>query len=210
MAQQRLNHTPKGKMLVFTDHIAYEIKMLRMTYRLLGLPAFSAWVGNALIESFSIHARALLEFFEEATPESEEQVCACHFTDGGYSPFVNGKLDPRLRGKLHAQIAHLSYQRTADDKDKLNAEDRKVLLQFLNREIEHFSTHLRSPYKEQWSPDLRVEIIATPTLQAQDSTSSMVTLDTCQFTLTPDTAVSSVTSPAAPPGLRAADGRRPE
>jgi hypothetical protein len=73
-------------MLVFRDHILYEVKMLQMTYRLLQEPWYSGWIGNALIESFCIHARALIEFFDCNTSESDEQVCATHFTDGSYSP----------------------------------------------------------------------------------------------------------------------------
>jgi hypothetical protein len=155
---QRLNHTREGKMLAFTDHIAYEIRMLHFTYQFLRLDAlafFNPIMANALIESFCIHARNLLEFFEETTSESDEQICSCHFTEGDYKAFVDGELDGTLRGKLHAQVAHLSYNRTKDDKDKIQPADRDVLVQFLSKEVGHFFRHLKSPYKESVPADLR-------------------------------------------------------
>ena len=175
-------------MMVFTDHIMYEIKMLRMAYWLLGVPWHSEWVGNSLIEAFCIHARALLEFFEGETSESDEKVCAFHFTNNTYRAFSGGKVNDRLRGKLHAQIAHLSYQRSKDDSDKIGSADRKALLELLNKEIDNFAAHLKSQYKEKWPADLGINVQG-PTLPTQNMT-GMVTGPMRTVTMTPQSVVS--------------------
>jgi hypothetical protein len=159
--------------------------MLQTTYRLLQESWYSGWVGNALIESFCIHARALIEFFDSNTSESDEQVCARHFTDGSYSPYANGKIGGTLRGKLHAQFAHLSYQRTEDDSDKVGVKERGELLQLLNKEIENFASHLRVPYKEHWPAELRSkEAVAVPSLGQQNAT-AIITGVVQPYTMTP-------------------------
>jgi hypothetical protein len=189
MTQERLNQSTEGKMLVFTDHIMYEIKMLQMTYGLLGVPWYSGWVGNALIESFCVHARALIDFFEKRRPETDEQVCACHFTDNSYQPFPSGKVDGPLRGKLQAQIAHLSYQRAKDDDDKIGPEDRKTLLTLINREIDHFAAHLRSPFKDQWPSEFRSKTVSFSGLFSQANTALVTGSIVQPCTLTPGTTV---------------------
>lgn len=46
-----------------SDHLYYEIQMLRSTMALLATGAFGESIlSNALIESFTIHARALIHF----------------------------------------------------------------------------------------------------------------------------------------------------
>ncbi len=45
------------------DHLPYEINMLRSTFTCLSLGVFTGALQNALIESYAIHARNLLEFF---------------------------------------------------------------------------------------------------------------------------------------------------
>ena len=189
MAQKRLNQTTEGKMLVFTDHVMYEIKMLQMTYGFLEVPWYSGWVGNALIESFCVHARALIEFFAKTKSQTDEQVCACHFTDNSYRSFENGKVSGPLWGKLQAQIAHLSYQRTKDNEDKVSPEDRKALLKLLNKEIDHFAAHLKSPFKERWPAEFRSKEVTFTGLPPQANTALVAGTILQPYTLTPDSTV---------------------
>lgn len=184
MARERLNHTPEGKTLVFTDHIMYEFKMLQMTYLFLGVPFYSGWVGNALIESFSIHARNLLEFFGGTGSESDEKVCAYHFTNSSYKAFPNGEIPGELFGKLQAQIAHLSYQRTKDNADKIGPKDRKELLEFLNKEIEHFAAHLKLPFREKWPGSMKLDASSIAALPAQSFTGYVDTSTLQPYTIT--------------------------
>jgi hypothetical protein len=147
----RLNHSPEGKMMLFEQHLVYEIKMLHMTYLFLQIPAFSGWTVNALIESFCIHVRNLIQFFDENYPQGGEDVCAQHFTDNYTSTL---KIDRRLIGKLNAQITHLSYNRAATDADKIDPGDRRDLLNAINDEISHFVAHLKQRYRDKWPVEL--------------------------------------------------------
>jgi hypothetical protein len=56
-----------------SEHLFYELWMLESVERLLTLGAFGPGpVSNALLESFSVHARALSQFFFPVTPKSDD------------------------------------------------------------------------------------------------------------------------------------------
>jgi hypothetical protein len=48
----------------FTDHLPYEINMLRVSFALLSTGVMGPALTNVLIESFCVHARNLIEFFK--------------------------------------------------------------------------------------------------------------------------------------------------
>jgi len=62
---KNLKHSPEGLIQAFEHHLVYEVNMLRNIYLLLLLPVFRDSLANALIESFCVHARVLIEFFDE-------------------------------------------------------------------------------------------------------------------------------------------------
>ena len=59
-------------------HVWYELDMLFGTFEQLRNPVPNAIVGNALIESFGLHARALFDFFDNT-----QGLHAREFTDSG-------------------------------------------------------------------------------------------------------------------------------
>ena len=88
--EEQLNRNFEGLMEMLTHHIVYEIEMMRHTYICLTGPAhvwFSQVVINAVIESFCIHARNLIDFFTSTAGPSDETAAARHFTkDVAYPP----------------------------------------------------------------------------------------------------------------------------
>jgi hypothetical protein len=164
MAANRLNESPEGFIEMLEEHIVYEARMLRATFMALAAPGLDMIVvpaiRNALIESFCSHARLLQDFFECQTSAAGEEVCACHFTDAMY-PFQREMLPDRLRGKLNAQILHLSYNRTKIAERKIGHEERVQLFRVLENEIEAFGLHLKEAYKPKWPDDLKGRVIAT-------------------------------------------------
>src|SRR5262249_8038555 len=152
----------EGFMEMLEEHVVYEARMLRATFIALAAPGLDLIVvppiKNALIVSFCGHARLLQDFFACETSPAEEAVCACHFTDG-YLPFQREKLPDRLRGKLNAQISHLSYNRTKVAERKIGHEDRVQLFRGLENEIEAFGAHLKEIYRPKWPNDLRQRLI---------------------------------------------------
>lgn len=148
-----LKHTQEGLMEAFEHQLAYEVNMFRHTYNFLHVPAWSPELANAIIKSFCVHARNLIEFFdqESATPGQarSDYIGAKHFCNG-YIPWTNGGPSNDLRGRLNRQISHLTYDRTSKEEEKIGAKERAELVELIERELEIFSGCLRKPYVEKW------------------------------------------------------------
>lgn len=109
------------------EHYLYELNMLRAAHALLPRMATQA-LANALIESFVVHARNLMDFFLSA-PRGDDAVAA-HFTaDGTFAAAATRAVPKDLRIRLNKQIAHLTYSRT--NAVKIGDGDRQALLQAL-------------------------------------------------------------------------------
>ena len=96
-----------------SNHLFYEIEMLRSTAELLGTGAFGdSQLANALIESFTIHARALIDFLYGE--RSRDDVLAEDFFPEGVwerpTPPANLDVDA-IRRRVGKEIAHLTYDR---------------------------------------------------------------------------------------------------
>jgi hypothetical protein len=122
-------------------HFVYEVEMLKSTFALLQNGADSQVIANALIESFCLHARILVDFFK-----GHGGAAAAEFADG-YEPFKGGNIRAELITKLNTQIAHLTYQRTAVDAQKIETSDRAELFSALTREIEFFCTRVKPEFR---------------------------------------------------------------
>src|SRR5262245_616831 len=94
---------------LFERHVLYEILMLVGTRECIHAGESDTIKHNALIESFCIHARLLIEFFENATIGG-----AGSFTEPRYVAFEDGGPTAPLVKKINAQIAHFSLKRTVD------------------------------------------------------------------------------------------------
>lgn len=125
---------------ILEEHLFYEIWMLLHTDEALRTP-HSTVTQNALIESFCIHARQLLDFFE-----NRQGVHAKDFTTDG--TYVAAHLDglKSQRRKLNTQIAHLTAQRTKDPNHKILEADRILLRDALLREAHHFESRLQGDF----------------------------------------------------------------
>lgn len=128
-------------------HVRYELDMLFGLYEQLQRPASNAVCGNALIESFCLHARQLIDFFDNQQGLHAEQ-----FTSSGYEPLPHQTLGitPTVKRKLNTQIAHLTEQRTDDSDAKIGPRDRTQLRDGLQKALRHFEAHLKSPFREAW------------------------------------------------------------
>ncbi len=148
-----LKHSKEGLMEAFDHQLVYEVDMFYRTYNFLDVPAWSPGLANAIIESFCVHARNLIEFFdqESATPGQARSnyMGAKHFCDG-YIPWTKGGPSNDLRGRLNRQISHLTYDRTSKEEEKIGRKERAKLVELIERELEVFGGCLRKPYVEKW------------------------------------------------------------
>jgi hypothetical protein len=157
-----LKQSPEGLMEAFEHHVVYEVNMLRHTFSFLSVRAWSQELANAIIESFCVHARNLIDFFSEKseTPgQSNGYVGAKHFCNG-YQPWTKGAPGNDLIGALNRQISHVTFDRTSKSEEKIGPEQRLELVRLIERELEMFREHLRSPYTEKW-PFAKENVTAT-------------------------------------------------
>ncbi len=98
-----------------SDHVHYEIQMLRGTMALLASRAIGTSVlSNALIESFTIHARALMHFLYPKLPQDSDVLAEDFFEDA--STWMAARPDEpaafgTARGRVNKEIAHITYDR---------------------------------------------------------------------------------------------------
>lgn len=108
-------------------HVLYEVQMfasLHMHFRngdhdlaVADLPLNGLAARNALIESFQIHARQLIEFLTDR-PDRKEAT-ASDFTAAGWSiPDDDRRALKRLSGEFSQRVAHLSWRRSELDADQ--------------------------------------------------------------------------------------------
>lgn len=98
-----------------SDHLAYEISMLRSSgHALLSGISLGDAVRNALLESFTIHARVLLDFLYAEDPHRDDVIAEDFFQ----SPDVWLKARPQkppsldfISRRVGKEVAHLTYAR---------------------------------------------------------------------------------------------------
>ena len=120
-------------------HLRYEVWMLRETHKRFSLD--DVVLNNALIESFCLHARNLIEFLDKKSQ---------NYTTKNYRPFnhvKNRKEITTINRRINVQISHVIYEgRTVKESEKINVDERAKILAILNEEISQFVVHLVEPY----------------------------------------------------------------
>lgn len=116
-------HT-KEEAIEQSGHVLYEIQMLASLQThfqngdhdraVAGLPLNGLVARNALVESFQIHARQLIDFLTDQP--SRREATASDFTLAGWSiPEIDRRALRRLSGEFSARVAHLSWRRSQLD-----------------------------------------------------------------------------------------------
>lgn len=97
------------------EHISYEIQMFRATITRMTNGGLSLDEHNALLESFLIHARCLLDFLYQTEKPRPDDVIADDFFE---DPSIFHKLLPHsipaaeyLKQRTGKEVAHLTYGR---------------------------------------------------------------------------------------------------
>ncbi len=110
----RRTRTPEERNAVLA-HLRYELGMLSMAANALHCGALhGSAVENALIESFALHARNLIDFFWPDGAKTDHVLATDFFDDKSVWEDRRSPLPPILcdaRRRAHKEIAHLSYDR---------------------------------------------------------------------------------------------------
>ncbi|WP_156139490.1 hypothetical protein [Sphingomonas sp. 35-24ZXX] len=135
------------------EHYSYELQMINFSYVCLcsldfGRMENGKYFQNAMIESFCIHARALIDFYEAPQPRKTD-LTYFHFS-------IQPKFGRKVYGssryvKLNKQIAHLTEERIGAR--KINAADREALWKAISRKHAAFVAAIRPEYRDCFPPD---------------------------------------------------------
>ncbi len=98
-----------------SEHLFYELWMLDTTARVLAIEAFGEGpVRNALLESFTIHARGLLQFFFPNQPRPDDAAAVDFLPAAAAWETARGDMPPilaDLAARVGKEVAHLTYGR---------------------------------------------------------------------------------------------------
>jgi hypothetical protein len=98
-----------------SDHLYYEIWMLMSLARIMLTGEYEkAPISNALLESFTIHTRALLDFFYSVNPWEDDVIAEDFFRDPiewlDLRPEMTNEL-MKVNRRVGKEVAHLTYAR---------------------------------------------------------------------------------------------------
>ena len=110
----------KKQLKAMSKHLAYEVQMLAWLERT--LPATDDdLLNNALLESFVMHTRVLLDFFFLSTTRDSDIVASDYFESVERWETVRGELPSELanvRQRVGKEMAHLTLERLDVTSDK--------------------------------------------------------------------------------------------
>jgi hypothetical protein len=136
---------PHLKEEFFTEHLPYEVSMLRATYEL-ARAAKPAAEHNAMVDSFLMHARNLIEFYKDRP--------SCDFDPRMFTnaSFQLNKdfIADSLAARINRQTSHLTAKRISQSADELGPRDWALILRALEEEMNRFAKALTKDYAEKW------------------------------------------------------------
>ncbi len=147
-------------------HLRYEYQMLLATARLIQAGGLPSDHGYALLESWVLHVRNLIDFFY--TPKKLDDIVMMEFTNDGQGigdfPKITTELE-MARERANKEMAHLTYSRVGkSDADKQWAVG-KITVQLIER-VKAFAdlvadNGIATELKEMLPKDPRVRYIVT-------------------------------------------------
>lgn len=109
-----LTPIPPADLVRASKHVFYEVRMLVDTAEALSFTLCEPVIKNALLESFGIHARALLDFLALPAPQKgKDDVLARHYVPQKWAPpALPPELD-KVKDDVNKHFAHITLTRLA-------------------------------------------------------------------------------------------------
>jgi len=145
---RRTSHDERSALLredLLREHIPYEIDMMRATLDLVLLDAIPAGlIKIALMDSFAVHARALINFLQGRKGSS-----ASFFT-ADYWPFHDQAIAASVVSKINLLVANITEAKVRAAADKLTTNEMAAARRILDAEIEKFLECLTPESRAIW------------------------------------------------------------
>jgi len=116
------------------------------------------WIKNAILESFCIHVRGLMDFLFNENPRPDDVVAGDYFEDPGNWVEVRGEMSDFLKiakVRVGKEVAHLTYGRLDVTPDKKKWEFLKIFGE-LNRVIKMFLVSVQDEVLDKKWQEIRV------------------------------------------------------
>ena len=104
------------ELVAASEHVLYEVNMLRATAGLIAndFAAGNPWLHNALLESFLVHARNLIQFLYPERPFKTDVLAKHFFDEPERWDSLGGDLPEGLKSvarRANKLLAHITYDR---------------------------------------------------------------------------------------------------
>lgn len=129
------------------EHLKYEFDMLCYTENEIASGLSTQPQANVLLESFLIHVRNLNDFFYPKNSRNDDAVAADFHSS--WKPAPSNILTDPLIERIHKEVAHLTWKRKSDSKDK--EWDYKSIADEFRRLMEEFEKQI-NPSAKGWKP----------------------------------------------------------
>jgi hypothetical protein len=147
------------------EHLPYELGMLEWSYAALYDDQLASFrnhmlIRNLALESFWLHARNVLEFFNR--PRNGTEVGVASASDFIKSKRFDAQLDLQaLIDDINVQISHLQYGRPSTFEQKLNSARMEHVRGAINSALRRFEAGMVDEAKAIWSAPQTLQITTT-------------------------------------------------
>lgn len=154
-----------------SEHLYYEYDMMiRTANMLMQKNVLNSWFSislkNALVESFSIHVRNLIQFFYNDTTDQDDLLAIHYFEDKEQWIGIRGELTSTLKTakkKANKQISHLTFTRLTNKPGK-NWEVEKIAKELIGL----MSKFIETTNSDCMSVDYRSALISLSNVNTQE------------------------------------------
>jgi len=129
---------------LLSEHIPYEADMLNGTFRLLSDGIDDPVTRNAVIESFCVHCRSLINFLRNDDDDVKVKEFAPRFD---HLAVCQNK---QYRALISDQIAHLCKRRKSANKDKIGPDLWLEMYEEIAKQILLFAEQIKDELKGAW------------------------------------------------------------
>jgi hypothetical protein len=150
---------------MLSEHLPYELGMLDWSYAALYDDQLASFknhmlIRNLAVESFWLHARNLLEFFNR--PRNGTEVGVASASDFVKSRRFDAQLDLQaLIDEINIQISHLQYGRPSTPEQKLNSARMDYVRSAIKSALGRFEADLIDEARAVWAPPSTFQITTT-------------------------------------------------